>query len=100
MKISVQFDATPSGNCLHTLDGSINYTWRVPDGASEDFGYLTAKRQILNALLLCGSPALNSLSFWYDGQEEHLAPDAAADVDFVCTDIDFDALRDTSVASD
>lgn len=99
MKISVQFDATPDGNCLHTLDGSINYIWRVPDGASEDFGYLTAKQQILYALLLYGSPAIYSLSFWYDGQEEHLAPDAAAAVDYVSKYIDFDTLKEIVYAS-
>ena len=94
MKISVQFDATPSGNCLHTLDGTICYTWRVPDGASEDYGYLTAKQQIINALLLHGSRVLDCLTFWYDGQEQFLAPDAAADVDFVSMDIDFEALQE------
>lgn len=45
----------------------------APAGASEDYGYLTMKRAILQAM-----PG-EELAFPYDGQEQHLAPDAAAD---------------------
>ena len=45
----------------------------IPEGASEDYGYLTMKRAILERLPDAG------LTFWYDGQEHLLAQDAAAD---------------------
>ena len=47
----------------------------VPEGASEDYGYLTMKRAILEKL-----PELKA-DFWYDGQEEFLAEDAEADAE-------------------
>lgn len=47
----------------------------VPEGASEDYGYLTMKRAILEQL-----PELKA-SFWYDGQEQFLAEDAEADAE-------------------
>ena len=45
----------------------------VPEGASEDYGYLTMKKAILERLPDAG------IEFWYDGQEQFLAEDAAAD---------------------
>lgn len=67
----LQFDATPDGNTLHTLDNTIRATVQVPDGASEDYGYLAMKNAILAAY-----HGTEPLEFWYDGQEEHLAIDA------------------------
>lgn len=45
----------------------------VPEGASEDYGYITMKKAILGQI-----PELKA-SFWYDGQEQYLAEDANAD---------------------
>lgn len=45
----------------------------VPEGASEDYGYITMKQAIQKAL-----PDAE-LAFWYDGQEQYLAADASAD---------------------
>ena len=72
-----QFEATPDGNALYSLDGTIRAIVRVPEGASDDYGYITMKRAILDAYH--GNPA--DLVFWYDGQEQYLDPDAAAPCD-------------------
>lgn len=72
-----QFEATPDGNALYSLDGTIRAIVRVPEGASDDYGYLTMKRAILDAYH--GNPA--DLEFFYDGQEQYLAPDAATPCD-------------------
>ena len=45
----------------------------VPEGASEDYGYLTMKKAILEKI-----PELKA-DFWYDGQEQCLADDANVD---------------------
>ena len=73
--MKILFEATPDGNALYSLDGTIRAICEVPEGASEDYGYLTMKTAILAAYT--GDPA--TLEFWYDGQEQYLAPDAAAD---------------------
>jgi hypothetical protein len=70
--IKLQFDATPEGNILHTLDNAIRAIVPVPDGASDDYGYLAMKNAILAAY-----HGTEPLEFWYDGQEDLLAPDAA-----------------------
>ena len=67
----IQFEASPDGNVLRSLDGTIRATVRVPEGASEDYGYLSMKRAILAAW-----QGDEELTFWYDGQEQFLAPDA------------------------
>lgn len=64
-------------NFLQSLDGSLYAECPVPDGASEDYGYLTLKAALLNACTNAGIDT-GTLSFWYDGQETHLAPDAYA----------------------
>lgn len=69
----LQFEAAPAGNILHTLDNTITATVPVPDGASDDYGYLAMKNAILAAY-----HGTEPLEFWYDGQEDSLAPDAAA----------------------
>lgn len=67
----IQFETTPDGNVLFSLDGTIRATVRVPEGASEDYGYLAMRQAILAAW-----NGTEELSFWYDGQEELLASDA------------------------
>ena len=67
----LQFEATHEGNMLHTLDNAIRATVPVPEGASEDYGYLAMKDAILAAY-----HGTESLAFWYDGQEQYLEADA------------------------
>ena len=50
----------------------------VPDGCSDDYGYMALKADILKQAEERGLPA-DSLSFWYDGQEDMLEEDARAD---------------------
>lgn len=76
--IRLQFEA---GNGVNILDGedenlAIYAEVKVPEGASEDYGYLTMKKEIEKRL-----PAGVEVSYWYDGQEQYLAPDAAADAE-------------------
>lgn len=62
------------------FDGAVNFLigdgvyaeCRIPDGGSDDYGYLTMKKAITEKV---DTP----LSFWYDGQEGFLNPDASAD---------------------
>lgn len=49
----------------------------VPEGAEEDYGYLTLKQEILRQASAQNIPA-EALSFWYDGQEDLLSPAARA----------------------
>lgn len=73
----IQFEA---GEGKH-FDGGVNYLIgngvyaevAIPEGCSEDYGYLTMKKAIQERL-----PDAN-LAFWYDGQEQYLAEDANAD---------------------
>ena len=58
----------------------------APDGASDDYGYLTMKAALIKAYKAAGGDP-ESLEFWYDGQEQHLASDASADCE-VYVDID------------
>ena len=76
--IRLQFEASANGNILHGEDDSISIyaEVKVPDGASEDYGYLTMKKAIEKRL-----PAGVKVSYWYDGQEQYLAPDADVDAE-------------------
>lgn len=69
-------------NYLISEDRRIYAECAVPDGASEDYGYLTMKQAILAA-------GVSGLVFPYDGQESWLDADAAADCE-VYTDIEED----------
>lgn len=77
--MKMQFEA---GEGRH-FGGEVNYIFgngvyaeiEVPEGASEDYGYLTMKQAIMKRC-----PDLNA-EWQYDGQEQFLAPDAAADAD-------------------
>lgn len=51
---------------------------KVPDGASKDYGYFALKGEIMRQALANGI-SVNSLQFWYDGQEGYLESDAHAD---------------------
>lgn len=76
-ELRFQFEASPEGNILWAEDSRISVmaTVEVPEGASEDYGYIALKKAILEAL----TPSEKiSASFWYDGQEANLADDATA----------------------
>ena len=47
----------------------------VPEECSEDYGYFNLKDEIIRLASEKGISA-DQLSFWYDGQEDHLAQDA------------------------
>ena len=92
MKKTVSFEAGEGRhfggavNFLISEDHAIYAECAVPDGASEDYGYLTMTRALRDRL---GSEA-DRYAFWYDGQEDRLEADASADCD-VYIDIDIDA---------
>lgn len=69
----VNFLVCKDSACPVTLYAEIT----VPEDASEDYGYLTLKAAILEQAAAAGIPA-EKLSFWYDDQEQYLAPDASA----------------------
>ena len=86
-RIFIQFEA---GESRYTESGAVNFMIAqpdsdvdlyaeiaVPDGVSDDYGYLSLKSAILEQANDMGIPA-DALEFWYDGQEDHLEPDAAA----------------------
>lgn len=60
-------------NFMRSTDGQVYAEIAVPDGASEDYGYLGMKDAI-KAVYTGAEP----LEFWYDGQEDKLADDAGA----------------------
>ena len=68
-------------NYMIAEDGSIYAECKVPEGASEDYGYMTMKNAIMK------QADAESLEFWYDGQEDLLEADASADCE-VYTEID------------
>lgn len=75
-----------SVNFMKSTDGTIYAEVSVPDGASEDYGYMTMKKAILD-----NYAGNDSLSFWYDGQEQYLAPDSEAETEVY---LDIDELLD------
>ena len=79
-----------SVNFLANEDRSMYAECSVPEGASDDYGYLTLKNALIDVVKAAGrNPAV--LEFWYDGQENRLAPDAAAPCDVY---VDVDELSD------
>lgn len=82
-KMEIQFEAgtDASGRDINYLicldDRDLYAEIPVPQGASEDYGYLTLKEEILRIAAEKGVDAAD-LRFWYDGQEQSLAPDARA----------------------
>lgn len=76
-----QFEAEGNTNVLwgRADDGfQITATVEVPEGASEDFGYITMKKAILEEI---AARELNiDATFPYDNQEQHLSMDASEGV--------------------
>lgn len=71
----IQFEATTEGNILHTVDNVICATVKVPEGASEDYGYMTMKNAIIKALAERG--ITEEIEWWYDeASEANLEADA------------------------
>lgn len=65
-------------NLLTTRQGNtikIYAECKVPDDASDDYGYLTMKKAVLAEMSKRGL-ATDNFVFWYDGQENFLEPDA------------------------
>ena len=87
MKMSIQFEGGDGVNVMLSLDAGNPRPWErtfyaecdLPEDASEDYGYFALKAEILRQAAAQGVPA-ERLAFTYDGQEEMLAADAAADV--------------------
>lgn len=86
MKHMVQFESGEGRD----IQGAVNYLIcpdipelyaeiAVPDGASDDYGYLTLKARILGQAEDAGISA-ETLTFWYDGQEDKLAEDASTEI--------------------
>lgn len=83
MKMHFQFEAAGNGNILwgEAEDGfKITASVKVPEDASEDYGYLTMKSAIMMELELREIDT-EEISFQYDGQEQFLNEDADADTD-------------------
>lgn len=78
--LKIQFEAGVDGNVLYgeNDDLRIYACVEVPEGASEDFGYLTMKNAVLAEL---SEEEAENVSFWYDGFEESLNVDASADAE-------------------
>lgn len=89
----IQFEAGESRNgnygvnFLISTDGTIYAECRVPEDCSDDYGYTTMRQAIIDEWESHGRDP-SELKFWYDGQGDVLAADAAADCD-VFVDIDF-----------
>lgn len=68
-------------NFMLTADRKVYAEVEVPEGASEDYGYMELKKAITENYT--GS---EPLEFWYDGQENQLSADA-----YVACDVYLDA---------
>lgn len=83
MRMHFRFEATENGNSLwgEADDGfKITASVVVPEGASNDYGYLTLKHSIM-AELDFRKIDMEEISFQYDGQEQYLNKDASADTE-------------------
>ncbi len=65
-------------NYLVSDDGRIYAEVKVPEDASDDYGYLTMAYAIQEKADQIGLD-LNDYEFWYDGQEDSLEADADAE---------------------
>ena len=86
----MQFEADGEYNKLYLFRESDDFPLleakiRVPAGASDDYGYLTMKRAILEMKSLLPEHIHNNLVFPYDGQEQYLHADASAAAPFNIT---------------
>ena len=80
----MQFEATANGNALYLFRENSKFPVimaevEVPEGASEDYGYLTMKEAILAHKDQIPADVFERLEFQYDGQEQYLAEDASAE---------------------
>lgn len=78
----LQFEA---GDGVNFLKGENKYLsiyaeCKVPEDASEDYGYITMKNAVLSMLAV---DERKVVTFWYDGQENNLSEDARANVEVV-----------------
>ena len=73
--VKFQFEAAEDGNILWGEDSrfAIRASVNVPEGASEDYGYIAMKKAILDSLT---EAERKTVTFWYDGQEQYLADDS------------------------
>lgn len=83
-KYFIQFESgegrnTPGAvNYMVCLDNPDLYAEiQVPESASDDYGYLALKDQIIAQAAAAGIDR-SALEFWYDGQEQYLSQDASA----------------------
>lgn len=89
----IQFEAgtgnhfTGGVNYLISEDRTLYAECAVPEGASDDYGYLILKAALSEAYKAAGGDPAD-LTFWYDGQEQYLEPDAYANCE-VYTEVDF-----------
>lgn len=90
--MKIQFFAGNGVNYLLGEDNSsrIYAECAIPAECSEDYGYITMKAALLDAAKRNGIDT-SSWFFWYDGQEEYLAPDASASVN-VSLEIEIDDI--------
>ena len=77
MKIQFEAGTNANGRGINYLicmdDKDLYAEIEVPEGASEDFGYFVLKQEIIAK---AAEKGIGDLEFWYDGQEDKLAPDA------------------------
>lgn len=78
--LKFQFEATEDGNVLWAENDIIKVvaTCKVPEGASEDYGYISLKNKIIKSI---HNRNYGMVFFPYDEQEDKLADDSRADVD-------------------
>ena len=67
-------------NFMHSEDGWLYAETPVPDGASEDYGYIALRDAILKLAAVHGVKQ-EEIEFPYDNQEEYLEQDANAECD-------------------
>lgn len=86
----MQFEADGAYNKLYLFRENDDVPFleakiRVPEGAGDDYGYLTMKKAILEMKSLLPDHIHNNLVFPYDGQEQYLNADASAAAPFNIT---------------
>ena len=84
MKIQFEAGTDAAGRGINYMlcleDRDLYAEIEVPEGASEDFGYFILKQEII-ALAADKGIGSDELEFWYDGQENNLAPDADGNIE-------------------
>lgn len=78
----IQFEAGTSRhgdygvNFMTSEDRSLYAEVKVPEGASDDYGYIALKNEIARQAEAQG---ITGITYWYDGQEQYLESDASAE---------------------